>query len=86
MGRISRGLSLVSLHTDDDGLLQLQMYDKEIGNVIGNVFIAAACVAYFGAFTSSYRHEVSYYNKLLTHNVSSYHYSWYSHGLIIVRS
>lgn len=35
------------------------MYDKEIGNVIGNVFIAAACVAYFGAFTSSYRHEVS---------------------------
>ena len=30
----------------------------DIGNVVGNVFVAAACVAYFGAFTSSYRQEV----------------------------
>ena len=30
----------------------------EIGNVVGNVFIAAACVAYNGAFTSLYREEV----------------------------
>ena len=30
----------------------------EIGNVVGNVFIAAACVAYTGAFTSLYREEV----------------------------
>lgn len=30
-------------------------YDKQIHDVIGNVFLAAACVAYFGAFTSSYR-------------------------------
>ena len=30
----------------------------EIGNVVGNVFVAAACVAYFGAFTSLYRHEL----------------------------
>ncbi|XP_071825285.1 dynein axonemal heavy chain 6-like isoform X2 [Apostichopus japonicus] len=30
-------------------------FEKEIGNVVGNVFVAAACVAYFGAFTSSYR-------------------------------
>ena len=58
MGRISRGLSLL-LQVHYSELFQLQMYDKEIGNVIGNVFIAAACVAYFGAFTSSYRHEVS---------------------------
>ncbi|XP_070535810.1 dynein axonemal heavy chain 6-like isoform X2 [Ptychodera flava] len=33
-------------------------YDKEIGNVVGNVFVAAACVAYYGAFTSTYRNEL----------------------------
>ena len=37
---------------------QLQEFQKEIGNVVGNVFVAAACVAYFGAFTSSYRIEL----------------------------
>ena len=26
--------------------------------MVGNVFVAAACVAYFGAFTSLYRHEL----------------------------
>ncbi|KAG8454285.1 hypothetical protein GDO86_000797 [Hymenochirus boettgeri] len=30
-------------------------FEEEISNVIGNVFIAAACVAYFGAFTAVYR-------------------------------
>ncbi|KAG7458844.1 hypothetical protein MATL_G00224900 [Megalops atlanticus] len=30
-------------------------FELEINNVIGNVFIAAACVAYYGAFTSHYR-------------------------------
>ncbi|MGH0158032.1 UNVERIFIED_CONTAM: hypothetical protein FKN15_035543 [Acipenser sinensis] len=30
-------------------------FEEEIGNVTGNVFIAAACVAYYGAFTSHYR-------------------------------
>jgi dynein heavy chain len=33
-------------------------YNKEIENVVGNVFVAAACVAYYGAFTSSYRQEL----------------------------
>ncbi|KAG7241312.1 hypothetical protein INR49_025754, partial [Caranx melampygus] len=31
------------------------LFDQEIINVVGNVFIAAACVAYYGAFTSHYR-------------------------------
>nr|XP_029134611.1 dynein heavy chain 6, axonemal [Labrus bergylta] len=31
------------------------LFDQEIINVGGNVFIAAACVAYYGAFTSHYR-------------------------------
>ena len=34
----------------------------EIGNVVGNVFIAAACVAYNGAFTSLYREEVNQFD------------------------
>lgn len=39
-------------------LFQQQAFELEIGNVVGNVFVAAACVAYFGAFTSLYRHEL----------------------------
>lgn len=34
------------------------MFEQEIINVVGNVFIAAACVAYSGAFTSHYRQLV----------------------------
>ncbi|XP_040273964.1 dynein heavy chain 6, axonemal [Bufo bufo] len=33
----------------------IENFEEEISNVIGNVFIAAACVAYFGAFTAVYR-------------------------------
>ncbi|XP_032736568.1 dynein heavy chain 6, axonemal isoform X2 [Lontra canadensis] len=33
----------------------IQKFNEEISNVIGNVFIAAACVAYYGAFTAQYR-------------------------------
>ncbi|KAM4603925.1 LOW QUALITY PROTEIN: dynein axonemal heavy chain 6-like [Polymixia lowei] len=31
------------------------LLEQEIYNAVGNVFIAAACVAYYGAFTSHYR-------------------------------
>uniref|UniRef100_A0A3P9C2G1 Dynein axonemal heavy chain 6 n=1 Tax=Maylandia zebra TaxID=106582 RepID=A0A3P9C2G1_9CICH len=31
------------------------LFEQEIINVVGNVFVAAACVAYYGAFTSHYR-------------------------------
>ena len=41
----------------------LQRFDSEIGNVVGNVFVAAACVAYYGAFTSSYRERVSLFSQ-----------------------
>ncbi|XP_074052253.1 dynein axonemal heavy chain 6 isoform X2 [Macrotis lagotis] len=33
----------------------IQNFENEISNITGNVFIAAACVAYFGAFTALYR-------------------------------
>ncbi|XP_010633543.1 dynein heavy chain 6, axonemal [Fukomys damarensis] len=30
-------------------------FEEELANITGNVFIAAACVAYYGAFTAQYR-------------------------------
>ncbi|XP_060043693.1 dynein axonemal heavy chain 6 [Erinaceus europaeus] len=33
----------------------IETFEEEIANIIGNVFIAAACVAYYGAFTAQYR-------------------------------
>lgn len=35
-----------------------QDFNKQIGNVVGDVFVSTACVAYYGAFTSTYRHEL----------------------------
>ena len=34
------------------------MFNEQIGNVVGDVFIAAACVSYYGAFTSEYRQKL----------------------------
>ena len=36
-----------------------QNLNAEIDNVVGSVFVAAASVAYYGAFTSDYRAAVS---------------------------
>lgn len=36
----------------------MQQFQVQIGNVVGDVFVAAACVAYYGAFTSLYRAEL----------------------------
>ena len=36
----------------------ITLFEQEINNVVGNVFIAAACVAYSGAFTWHYRQLV----------------------------
>ncbi|XP_006900461.1 PREDICTED: dynein heavy chain 6, axonemal [Elephantulus edwardii] len=33
----------------------IQKSEDELSNIIGNVFISAACVAYYGAFTAQYR-------------------------------
>jgi len=37
---------------------QVKMFDQELVDVIGNVFLGAACVAYFGAFTNIYREQL----------------------------
>ncbi|XP_039271711.2 dynein axonemal heavy chain 6-like [Styela clava] len=34
---------------------KVEEFEIQIGNVVGDVFIAAACIAYYGAFTSTYR-------------------------------
>lgn len=34
------------------------MFNEQIGNVVGDVFIAAAAVSYYGAFTSEYRNKL----------------------------
>ena len=36
----------------------MEEYESQIGNVVGDVFIAAACIAYYGAFTSIYRDQL----------------------------
>ena len=36
----------------------IAQFDKELDAVVGNVFISAACVAYYGAFPSNYRQEL----------------------------
>ena len=36
----------------------MEEFDKQIHNCVGDVFVAAACVAYYGAFTSVYRDEL----------------------------
>ncbi|ODM98966.1 Dynein heavy chain 6, axonemal [Orchesella cincta] len=33
----------------------VERFDEEMKNLIGDVFVASACIAYFGAFTSDYR-------------------------------
>lgn len=38
-------------------------FEQEIINVVGNVFIGAACVAYYGAFTAHYRQLVGTLGK-----------------------
>lgn len=41
-------------------IYNIQKLDTEVNNVAGDVFVAAACVAYCGAFTSTYRERVGH--------------------------
>ncbi|CAG5929115.1 unnamed protein product [Menidia menidia] len=55
--RLTRAGKLTSALGDEQTRWEgsVALFEQEIINVIGNVFIAAACVAYHGAFTSNYR-------------------------------
>ena len=37
---------------------QVEVFNKQLVDVIGNVFLASGCVAYYGAFTSKYREDL----------------------------
>nr|XP_014351765.1 PREDICTED: dynein heavy chain 6, axonemal-like [Latimeria chalumnae] len=55
--RLTRAGKLTSALGDEQVRWQesITNFEEEISNVTGNVFIAAACVAYYGAFTAYYR-------------------------------
>ncbi|XP_063314781.1 dynein axonemal heavy chain 6 [Pelobates fuscus] len=58
--RLNRAGKLTSALADEQIRWQesIANFEEEISNVMGNVFIAAACVAYFGAFTAIYRQQL----------------------------
>lgn len=49
--------------------IHTQRLDTEVNNVAGDVFVAAACVAYCGAFTNTYRERVCIILKYPIHDV-----------------
>ncbi|CAH8871669.1 unnamed protein product [Trichobilharzia szidati] len=55
--RLKRAGKLTSALADeqDRWKISIDEYEAQLENVIGDVFVAAACVAYYGAFTSEYR-------------------------------
>ncbi|XP_054635035.1 dynein axonemal heavy chain 6 isoform X2 [Dunckerocampus dactyliophorus] len=55
--RLTRAGKLTSALGDEQVRWEesVALYDQQIIDIVGNVFIAAACVAYYGAFTSHYR-------------------------------
>uniref|UniRef100_A0A3Q3ICB6 AAA+ ATPase domain-containing protein n=1 Tax=Monopterus albus TaxID=43700 RepID=A0A3Q3ICB6_MONAL len=55
--RMARAGKLTSALGDEQVRWQesVARFEQEIVNIVGNVFIAAACVAYYGAFTFHYR-------------------------------
>lgn len=58
--RMGRAEKLVVL-LEDEGIRWKETVDamvKEIEELVGNVFISAACISYFGGFTGSYRQKL----------------------------
>lgn len=58
--RLTRAAKLTTALSSEQERWQVSVatLETEIGNVVGNVFVAAACVAYYGPFTSHYRSEL----------------------------
>ncbi|XP_012946582.1 dynein heavy chain 6, axonemal-like, partial [Aplysia californica] len=58
--RLKRSSKLTSALADEQVRWEesVAMFTTQLSNVVGDVFIAAACVAYYGAFTSVYREEL----------------------------
>ncbi|CAE1329165.1 DNAH [Acanthosepion pharaonis] len=58
--RLKRASKLTTALADEQGRWKenIMEFTAQLGNVIGDVFVSAACVAYYGAFTSVYRKEL----------------------------
>jgi len=58
--RLKRASKLTTALADEQVRWQesIEVFDKELNCITGNVFISAASVAYYGAFPSNYRHEL----------------------------
>ncbi|TGZ67987.1 hypothetical protein CRM22_004505 [Opisthorchis felineus] len=55
--RLKRAAKLTTALADeqDRWSLSVDQFQAQIANIVGDVFVAAACVAYYGAFTADYR-------------------------------
>ncbi|CAH8560243.1 unnamed protein product [Schistosoma turkestanicum] len=58
--RLKRAGKLTAALADeqDRWKLSIEKYNIQLNNVIGDVFVASACVAYYGAFTANYRENL----------------------------
>ncbi|XP_019622649.1 PREDICTED: dynein heavy chain 6, axonemal-like [Branchiostoma belcheri] len=58
--RLKRAGKLTTALADeqDRWTINVAEFERDLGNVVGNVFVAAACVAYYGAFTNIYRQQL----------------------------
>ncbi|KAI8731624.1 dynein heavy chain 6, axonemal isoform X4, partial [Biomphalaria glabrata] len=58
--RLKRSSKLTTALADEQVRWEesVAIFDIQLKNVVGDVFIAAACVAYYGAFTSTYRQKL----------------------------
>ena len=58
--RLRRAGKLTTALADEQGRWResIERFNEELGDVVGNVFVSAACVAYYGAFTSNFRSEL----------------------------
>ncbi|KAJ1518310.1 Dynein heavy chain 6, axonemal [Coelomomyces lativittatus] len=58
--RLERASKLTTALADEQvrWTSSVEILNKQLDEIVGNVFLGAACVAYFGAFTFSYRKEL----------------------------
>ncbi|KAA3677119.1 dynein heavy chain, axonemal, partial [Paragonimus westermani] len=58
--RLKRAAKLTTALADEQDRWShsVERFQIQIGNVIGDVFVSAACVAYYGAFTADYRNRL----------------------------
>ncbi|VDO49605.1 unnamed protein product, partial [Schistosoma margrebowiei] len=58
--RLKRANKLTTglMDEQDRWKLSIEQYNIQLNHIIGDVFMASACIAYYGAFTINYRHDL----------------------------